>query len=74
MKNLLCNNKLLFTYIQACRIYIYFFIELGLMSDQANVSIINQTKKLLDIQANQLLNRQSLVFVMYVQMCGGSYM
>ena len=46
MKNLLCNNKLLFTYIQACRIYIYFFIELGLMSDQVNVSIVNQTKKI----------------------------
>ena len=31
-------------------------------------------QKKLDIQANQLLNRQSLVFVVYVQMCGGSYM
>ena len=43
------------------------------MSDQVNVSIVKQ-KKLLDIQANQLLNRQSLVFVMYVQMCGGRCM
>ena len=76
MKNLLFNNNYYCSHISrlAGYIYIYFFIELGLMSDQANVSIINQTKKLLDIQANQLLNRQSLVFVMYVQMCGGRYM
>ena len=48
MKNLLFNNycshiSRLAGYIY---IYIYIFIELGLMSDQVNVSIVNQTKKI----------------------------
>ena len=43
MKNLLFNNYC--SHISRLAGYIYIFIELGLMSDQVNVSIINQTKK-----------------------------
>lgn len=46
MKNLLFNNYCSHISRLAGYIYIYiFFIELGLMSDQVNVSIISQTKK-----------------------------
>lgn len=48
MKNLLFNNNYYCSHISrlAGYIYIYIFIELGLMSDQVNVSIISQTKKI----------------------------
>ena len=47
MKNLLFNNNYYCSHISRLAGYIYiFFIELGLMSDQVNVSIINQTKKI----------------------------
>ena len=46
MKNLLFNNYCSHISRLAGYIYIYIFIELGLMSDQVNVSIVNQTKKI----------------------------
>lgn len=41
MKNLLCNNKIIVHIYPGLQDIHIFFIELGLMSDQVNVSIIN---------------------------------